>query len=253
MTRVTAEQAAEVFRRAADLETAPHPGGEALLDEAALIDIGGEVGLSPESIHVALAELSDRPTAGKVDGVWGTVSSSRTVLGSATDLVAALDDEARRNRLAVVQRRGDVTTWSPSPGASAALARTLRGRRRYPMLAFRELRATTEHLPSRPGVTRIRLDASLISPLRLMSARGRVESIAGIVGGLLLARQLRVGPSEQWVPDAIGALSAATGTGLGLRSYRTTVATAEAALDGLLDRLSPPAPDARPTTGGPLD
>jgi len=95
--RVTAEEAAVVFKRAAELEAAGVRGeGTGELDARALEDIGREVGLSPASVRVAVSELRNGLLDPAPAVTWGTVSSGRAVGGSSADVVAALDDEARR-------------------------------------------------------------------------------------------------------------------------------------------------------------
>src|SRR3954464_3683994 len=80
--RVTPEQAAVVFRRAAELQaTGWHGEVEAVLDDTALEEIGREVGLSPASIRAALAELRDESVSFGPTVTWGTVVRSRTVAG----------------------------------------------------------------------------------------------------------------------------------------------------------------------------
>jgi hypothetical protein len=241
--RVTPEEVALVFRRAAELEAAGVRGdGGGMLDDRALEDIGREVGLSPGSIRAALAELRGGALTPAPAVTWGTVSASRAVPGSAGDVLAAVDDEARRNQLGVVRRIGDATVWGRSRGASAAIARSLRGRRHHPLLALKELRATVVEVPSRPEVIRVRLEGSLVFPWRLLSPRGQALSMIGVGGGVLLAMAANSPTVPDWHYDVTGVLGAVAGTGVGLRSYRRTVMATESALDAFLDRLASGAP-----------
>jgi hypothetical protein len=242
--RVTPEQAAVVFRRAAELDAASgrRAGG---FDDRALEDAGLEVGFSQASISEALAELRAGVLTPGPPATWGTVSSSRTVPGDPADLVAAIDHEARRNLLGVRHRVGDVAIWTQSPGTGAALARGLRGRRHHPLVALRALRATVDEVPSRPGMVRVRLEGSLIAPWRLLTHRAQTVATIGIGGGALVAVAAGVSwPGPDWPWDVSGALAALAGTGIGLRSYRRGLVTVETALDRVLDRLAvgPPAP-----------
>ena len=237
--RVTPEEAAEVFRRAAELEaTGPRSAGGPLLDDRDLEEVGHEVGLAPASVRAALAELRAGALVPGPVVRWGVVSSSRLVPGGPRDVLAAVDDEARRNQLGVVRRAGSVTSWSRSPGVSAAVARSLRGRRRHPLLALDELRATVVEASS-AGVVRVRLEGSLVAPWRLVSGRGRAAAAIGIGGGAVLAFA-STGPFvwPDWQYDLTGSLPALAGAGAGLRSYRRGAAVVEAALDGFLDRLA---------------
>lgn len=241
--RVNPDEAALVFRRAAELEAAGAGGdGDGMLDDRALEDIGREVGLSPGSVRAALVELRGSGLTTMSAVPWGAVTSSRAVPGRPYEVVSALEDEARRNQLEVVQRTGDVTVWTRSPGVSAAVSRSLRGRRHHPLLALRDLRATVVEVPSRPALVHVRLEGSLVFPGRLLSARGQALSVTGVVGGTLLALFGDSGPFPDWQFDLAGALGAFAGTGFGLRSYRRTVVATEATLDALLDRLATSVP-----------
>ena len=239
--RVSPEEVASVFRRAAELEAAG-PRGESggMLDDRALEDIGREVGLSPASIRAALVELRGGALTPGSAVRWGTVSASRTVVGVSHDVVAAIDDEARRNQLGVVRRVDDATVWARSSGTSATVARSLRGRHHHPLLALEELRATVVELPSPPGLVRVRLEGSLVVPWRLLSPGGQALAVIGVGGGLLLGltNMESVAALPDWQFDLTGVLGAIAGTGVGLRSYRQTVVATEAALDTFLHRLA---------------
>ena len=236
---VTPEQAAEVFRRAAELEAGSRGDGP-LLDDRDLEEIGREVGLAPSSVHAALAEWRADALVPGPQVQWGVVTSSRVVPGTPGDVLAVIDNEARRNQLCVVRRAGSVTVWSRAPGVSSAIARGLRGRRRHPLLGLTELRATVVEASGGPGGARVRLEGGLVAPWRLLSGRARVLTTAGIGGGGALLATAVTGPFNvpDWQYDVAGALSALAGTGVGLRSYRRGAAAVEAALDAFLDRLA---------------
>jgi hypothetical protein len=235
---VTPEQAAEVFRRAAELDAAGSRGDGPLLDDRDLEEIGREVGLAPASVHAALAEWRAAALVPGPQVQWGVVTSSRVVPGTPNDVLAVLDDEARRNQLCVVRRADSVTMWSRSPGVSSAIARRLRGRRRHPLLGLTELRATVVEAAGGPGAARVRLEGSLLAPWRLLSGRGQVLATAGIAGAVVLA--LPSGPfaSPGLQNELAAAASALVGSSFGVRWYRRGVAETEDALDRYLDRLA---------------
>jgi hypothetical protein len=233
--RLTPEQAAVVIRRAAELETTGlHGEPHAVLDDAALEDIGREVGLSPASVRAALVELRNGITDGS-SLAWGSVLRCRTVRGERACVEAFLDDEAREGMLTLVRRDCDVTVWAPHAGATAAMVRSLRGRRRYPLLALKELRAMiTEQAP---GLVRVTLEGRLRFPLRLLSPRSLGFASAGIACGAYLAFWVTGAGSVDWALDATGALLSTAGVGVGVHGYRDAVTDAEFALAGVLDRL----------------
>jgi hypothetical protein len=240
--RLTPEQAAVVFRRAAELQTAGLRGAaeaafdDATLDDAALEEIGREVGLSPVSIRAALAELRSEVVAPGPAMNWGTVVRCRTVRGARVDVVNFLDDQARQNLLTVVRGRDDTTVWAPHSGPAAAVVRGLRGRHRYPLLAFKELRVTVTETGA--NVVRVCLDGSLRFPSGLMSLRSQAVSMLGIAGGALLAFRVGGLGHTDWTFDTAGTFVALAGTGVGLRAYRRAVGKAETALADVLDRAT---------------
>jgi len=234
---LTPEQAAEVFRRAAELETGS--GSDApLLDDRDLEEVGGEVGLAPASMQAALEEWRAGALVPGPQVQWGVVTSSRVVPGTPADVLAVLDNEARRNQLCVVRRAGSVTVWSRMPGVSSAIARGLRGRRRHPLLSLTELRATVVEAAGGPGAARVRLEGSLVAPWRLLSGRGQVLATAGIGGGAVLVATALSGDGPHWQFEVAAALSALAGTSAGVRSYRRGATATEEALDRYLDRLA---------------
>ena len=235
---VTPEQAAEVFRRAAELEAAGSGSEGPLLDDRDLEEIGREVGLTPASVRAALAEWRAGALVPGPRVQWGVVTSSRVVPGTPGDVLAVLDNEARRNQLCVVRRAGSVTVWSRAPGVSSAIARGLRGRRRHPLLGLTELRATVVEAAGGPGAARIRLEGSLVAPWRLVSGRGQVLTTAGIAGAVVLAFPSGAFATPGWQNELAAAASALAGSSFGLRWYRRGAAATEDALDRYLDRLA---------------
>ena len=235
---VTPEQAAEVFRRAAELEAAGSGSEGPLLDDRDLEEIGREVGLTPASVRAALAEWRAGALVPGPRVQWGVVTSSRVVPGTPGDVLAVLDNEARRNQLCVVRRAGSVTVWSRAPGVSSAIARGLRGRRRHPLLGLTELRATVVEAAGGPGAARIRLEGSLVAPWRLVSGRGQVLTTAGIAGAVVLAIPSGPFATPGWQNELAATASALAGSSFGLRWYRRGAAATEDALDRYLDRLA---------------
>ena len=234
---VTPEQAAEVFRRAAELEAGSRGDGP-LLDDRDLEEIGREVGLAPGSVQAALAEWRAGALVPGPQVQWGVVTSSRVVPGTPSDVLAVLDNEARRNQLCVVRRAGSVIVWSRTPGVSSAIARGLRGRRRHPLLGLTELRATVVEASGGPGAARVWLEGGLVAPWRLLSGRARVLTTVGIGGGGVLLATAVMGDGPNWQYEVAAALSALAGSSAGLRSYRRGAAAVEGALDAFLDRLA---------------
>jgi hypothetical protein len=235
--RVSPEEAAQVFRRAAELETAGIRGDSAaLLDLDTLEAIGREVGLSPVAIHAALDELRSGGLR-EADREFDMVVS-RVVPGPVSDVRVSVDELARGNLLTLHVSRGDTTAWARQRGVGRAVSRRLGGRARYPLGAVRELRATVTDHPSRPGLVRVCLEAQLAYPWQFLPLRTQALVGAGMGGGAV---------AVAWGLPNVGStsgVSAATlvvplsAFGIGARAYRRAVVCAEGALQLFLDRLA---------------
>jgi hypothetical protein len=247
--RVSPEEAAQVFRRAAELETAGIRGDSAaLLDPDTLEAIGREVGLSPAAIHAALAEFRSGGLR-EADREFDIVSS-RVVPGPPSDVRLSVDELASGNLLAMRRSRGETTVWTRQRGVGRAVVRRLGGRARYPLGAVRELRARVSDHASRPGLVRVRLEARLAYPWQFLPLRTQAVLGAGVGGGAV---------AFAWGLQHLGTtsgLSAATAVlplsafGIGARTYRQAVVCAEGALQLFLDRLALGQPvSARPSPG----
>jgi hypothetical protein len=150
-------------------------------------------------------------------------------------VLIALDDQARENHLTVVSRTSGTTTWASPSGTAAAVARGLRGRRGYPLLALKELRATVVESDSQ--LVRVRLEGRLRFPWRVLPGSGKALCVLGVAGGAYLAVGVDGFGHTDWALDMTGAMAAFAGASIGVSVYRRSVADIELALAGMLDRL----------------
>src|SRR4051812_4152203 len=109
-----------VLARAAELQgTASDVDPTEQFSEEQLIDLGKEVGLSPQNLRQALAEERTRSVLpeeerGIVASMFGPsrVRASRTVPGKAADVLAAIDAWMQRQELLIVKRHhADRIVW----------------------------------------------------------------------------------------------------------------------------------------------
>lgn len=236
--RVSPDEAALVFRRAAELDAVGTGLGEGL-SAADLEDVGREVGLSPASVRAALAEVrSGAHTREAPSSRWGVVSGSRVVRGDSESAVNVIDDVAQHNLLTTRSRSGDAWAWSRHSGIGAALSRALVGRQGRPFLPLHDLRAVVVDQPG--GTVRVGVQGRLLFPSRLVSGPTQLVVAVGFgaaAAGLGIA-----------VPDPgleVSELCAVTGsaatilgaTSVGVRSYRRTVAAMDAGLEQLFERI----------------
>src|SRR5712691_8467392 len=234
--RVTPEEAAVVFRRAAELEAAGHGDASALLDAETLEAIGRESGLSPSAIHAALAELRRADELPDQDHAFDIISS-RVVPGPVTDVSLAIDELARRNLLTTRLHRDTTTVWRRQKGLGRSVMRRVGGHARYPLGALKELRATlTEHV-SRPGFVRMRLEGRFAYPWQVLPLRTQGLVGAGLGGGAVALNWALQHPNDLAAFSALATAAGLAASGIGVRSYCKTVARTDAALQIFLGRL----------------
>lgn len=243
---VTTDEAAWVFRRAAELEAVSLGGPEALLDERTLEAAGAEAGLSPASIRTALQELRAGALVAPepvTDGRPGRRSLVRTraVPGPPAGVAQALDELARRNVLSVRRRRGTTAVWERRPGVGATCLRALPGRRARPLAAVGRLTATLGPVPGAPDLVRVELRADALPVRRLLPLRTRVGVGTGVATGVGVAAIAAVAHPFALLADAVvlagGAGGAVWAGSAGVRAGRDARAALGDALAYALDQL----------------
>jgi hypothetical protein len=123
---VTSDEAAAVFRRAAELDQhKTHDPGMGL-DLAALEQAGMEAGLSRASIRQALAEVrAGAPAPGQPDAVV-----ARTLNSNAPAVARELERFMHRQNFRVLRRLEDRTVWVPDRSLAAAIRKVTDWNRR---------------------------------------------------------------------------------------------------------------------------
>jgi hypothetical protein len=228
-----------VLARAAQLQGATGDASEAdQFTEEQLIELGKEVGLSPQHLRQALAEERTGSIARTGDsraGLFGPVgaSAARTVPGRSSDVLASIDAWMQRQELLVVKRHhADRIVWEAHRGIFAGVKRALRvGGRDYALAEAHEVSATVIDLDE--GRVHVVLDADFQN-LRSRSLKQVAGS--GVVGAALTGSALIVG-----ITAALAAAPVVVVTAAGIaasRAYqRHVVSRAQLALEQLLDRL----------------
>ena len=236
-----------VLARAAELQgTAAIPESGELISENQLLEIGKEVGLSPETLNQALAEERTRINVPEERGLIaqiagaGYATATRTVAGNARDILATIDTWMVRDECLQVQRRfADRITWEPQRGLFGKLRRTVNvsGKGFYLMDAA-QVSATV--LPVDSSRVVVRLDAD-IHP-----SRSRRVGVGGFVGAMGLAVSGVIGLGVVIANLPLLVIAGATvvpiaGSGIGAyqiaRSHRTVLSSVQLALEQVLDRL----------------
>jgi hypothetical protein len=236
-----------VLARAAELQGAGAiPESSDLLSESQLLDIGAEVGLNAATLNQALAEERTRVNVPEERGLIahiagaGFATATRTVPGTPREVLATIDGWMQRDECLQVQRRfADRITWEPQRGLFGKLRRTVNiSGRGYYLMDAGQVSATV--LPVDGSRVVVRLDADIhrsrarrVGMGSALAAAGTVAS--GILGlGLIVAHlPLIIAAGAAVLPFAGGSVGAYRVA----RTHRTVLASAQLALEQVLDRL----------------
>lgn len=227
-------RAAELQGSAADSDSAEN------FTEEQLIELGKEVGLSPQNLRQALAEERTRSAApenehGLAASVFGPsrVSAARTVPGKASEILASIDAWMQREETLIVKRHhADRIVWEPSREFGAAFRRAFKpGGRDYALSNAFEVAATVIAIDDTRA--HVVLDGDFRtrrSRLSLQVAGGM--GVGGLVSGSLLFTAL---------PAVVAAAPVVAVAALGIMGGRQlqarVITRAQLALEQLLDRL----------------
>ena len=236
--RLSEEEAALVFRRAAELESVP-PHDLPRFDAATLERIGAEAGLSAVAIRRALDELrrgrlDAPPSPSGAVPVPRHASIERLVPVDAAVAEERLERFLKGQAMRVCRRRGSLTTWEPSRSLGASLVRGIDLADRMRLSRVDGVELLVE--PSDGGTfVRVVLDLARIhrnvtAGVIASGALGGVGLLAGI-GGLVVGA-----PEALLVVPATSA--GAAGAYVGTRStYAKHVKRAVDAVELVLDDL----------------
>lgn len=238
---VTRKALERVLARASELQAATGEEGEPsdALTEEQVLELGKEVGLSPEHIRQALAEERVRvtPFATSESGVanylfGGTrVAAQRTVQGTPEKTLAKLDRWMQREEwLRVVRQRADRIVWEPRRGFFGGLRQILRGRD-YGLYRSNDISATVIRVDANSTLVRLEADFSVLR-------RGMAgQTAAGtVIGGASTGALILMGVM---MPVAVVPVVVVAGASYALarRTQRHALERALLTLEQVLDRL----------------
>jgi len=238
-----------VLARAAELQASSASADQSgMLTEAQLIEIGKEAGISSTTLTQALAEERSRVAVPEEQGFVASITgpaiamASRTVRGSTSEVLAAVDNWMQREECLRVQRSfPDRITWEPRSGFLGTLQRGLNlSGRGYHLMRASQVAATI--VPVDAERVLVRLDADLSES---RGARVRVSAgalVAGILGSGVIAvlGSLMVAPEAFMLLGGAAAVPTLVGAGAGYqigKGHRQVVMRAQLALEQTLDRL----------------
>ena len=245
-----------VLARASELQAGTGDAGESMTEEQ-LVELGKEVGLSPEHVRQAIAEEQTRVAVhepeGRVSGIFGptTAWAQRVVVGSQADVMSRLDRYMQSEESLTVRRRfADRLTWEPARDLLGSIKRGFGvGGRAYALTKADEVGATVVPVDATRVV--VRLDATFVGSRQKSMTGGGVLAGTGLVGaGGVIAIAATIPGASLPIALAVGAVWAAIG-GAGFaavtKSYRSSIGRAQLALEQALDRLEHGDPPKRPS------
>jgi hypothetical protein len=229
-----------VLSRATQLQgqVSDEPTG-ALSDEQ-ILELGKEVGLSPDALRQAIAEERGRvgvPVPRGIRGAWfgaTTLSATRVVPGTTAAMLTTLDEIMRGELSFDVKRRyPDGMQWEPKRGFFDTMKSQLGGPNAAAQLRVADDIAATL-VAVDPQRVHVRLDASMGDVRRgATNSSVGLASAGGVTGGILVG-VLAFNPLFTIPPLALITLASLLGV---RRSHHRTVTQAATALEQLLDRL----------------
>lgn len=229
-----------VLARAAELQSNTSGDTSEEFTEAQLLDLGREVGLSPQHLRQAMAEEQTRSILpsderGFAYSVIGPsrVGAARTVAGKPADVLAAIDTWMQRQELLIVKRHhADRIVWEARHDFLVGIKRAFKvGGRDYALSQAFEVSATAI------AVDDTRVHVALDADFRTNRAHGAQQAAATTVIGAAAAGALVLIGITAVVAAAPALIAPVIGLA-GARTFqRRLVSRAQLALEQLLDRL----------------
>jgi len=241
LSRLDRASLERVLARAAELQgTAADADSSEQFSEEQLIELGKEVGLSPQNLRQALAEERTRSAApenerGLAAAMFGPshVTAARTVPGKASDVLEAIDTWMQRQETLIVKRHhADRIVWEPSREFGVVIKRAFKpGGRDFALSSAFEVAATVIAIDDTRS--HVVLDADFRNRRTAvgMQVSGGI-GLGGLATGALLFTAL---------PAIVAAAPVVAMAGIGLVGGRSlqarTITRAQLALEQLLDTL----------------
>jgi hypothetical protein len=228
-----------VLARAAELQAGSGETPDEFTEDQ-LLELGKEVGLSPQHLRQALAEdrtrsiLPDTET-GLAASIFGPsrIRADRTVPGKAADVLGSIDVWMQRTELLIVKRHHtDRIVWEPRHDFLVGIKRALRvGGRDYALSQAFEASATVVQVDD------ARVHVGLDADFRTRRRRAAEQTVGSTVVGAAATGALML--MGVMTAVAVAPVLVVPIAGLaGVRAMQTHVVTrAQLALEQLLDRL----------------
>jgi hypothetical protein len=235
-----------VLARAAELNAGTLEPSEGM-SEGQLVELGHEVGISPEHIRQALAEERTRVDVPESSGLVGELfgatraGAARIVNGTPAELLGRLDQWMQREEALRPKRRfADRLTWEARRGflGDLQVGFNVSGRA-YALYRATEVGATVVAVDGQRSL--VRLDADYTDARRSSAAwSGGVAGVGALSAGSLLALAGTIEGGSMILAGAVGGAWALVAGGIAwavARAQRHRIVRAQLALEQILDRL----------------
>ena len=229
-----------VLARAAELQTSTSNDPTEDFSEAQLLDLGREVGLSPQHLRQAMAEEQTRSILpqderGLAASLFGPsrIGAARTIAGKPADVLASIDAWMQRQELLIVKRHhADRIVWEPRRDLLVGIKRAFKvGGRDYALSHAFEVSATAI------AVDDARVHVALDADLRTQRTMAVRQTVGSTVAGAAAAAALFAITVPVLLAAAPLVIAPAIGIA-GVRGFQRRIATrAQLSLEQLLDRL----------------
>ena len=231
---------AAVFARAAALDLEHGAGAPPLLlDEDALVEIGGSVGLSPAAVRQAVAEhrAGALAPAAVPPATWvgpRLAAVERRFAGDALAVRTAVERDVERQWFRRVRDQGERSVWTARQDVAARVARRVDFRHRLVLEGVSAVVVTTVACPD--GGVAVRIEAD---PAERRSGHGQAvaaTTAGAAAAGFLLALVGDLDPAVLYALPSAG-LGAGGGVARARRSYHDQLRRLTDDLEGLVDRV----------------
>lgn len=237
---VPEDAVAAVFARAAELDVELSPGAVApALDEEALVEIGGAVGLSAAAVRRAVAEhhAGALVPAPAVPTTWvgpRLAVAERRLEGDARTVRRTVEHDLERQWFRMVRDHGGRSAWVPRTDIPARVARRVDFRHRLVLKGVAGIAVTS--LDCGHGEAVVRIEADPAERRNDLGWAVGAATAGGAVLGAVLAEIVNVDLNLLMALPTAG-LGGGGGVALARRSYLAQVLRLTEDLAGLLDRV----------------
>ena len=250
--QVAAEDLDLIVRRAAAIQNKRGGPGSELLTEEEVIEIGRQVGLEPDHVRRAMAEVHaeslapKRPPGNRILDLIGgdsRVEVRRVVAGGPTVIQQQVEMLLRdREKLSALRRRPTRSVWEASGGIMDRLDRFMNfSGKEYALAETRQVELAVAE--TEPGWSLVTLAADFANKrVEVLYTAGSFVAVAAILAGVFVGVQAGYASVLAWGAGLFaGLLVGVTGGGVAVPLMRRTVDKRrnriELILEGLIDEV----------------